>query len=229
MNFLLGAACISIFCLLPTTNGQAGLDFDLWNLLGSLPQLAQDNKRCNDFANDFTRQIAHARDLIPTGPINPQDQEEQDILRKINEEIAMIGELLPRLPCDGTGANNHLTPQAGTLELADGRKFVCHRNGMTRNDAHSHCRGLGMRLPTVRDQPTLQRIVNHCNIKDGGLWVDAKRETTGNFFLWSTGSVIEGTHSVHDGECVEILLNNALKVVNCNQKRWVVCEHLFRG
>ena len=29
---------------------------------------------------------------------------------------------------------------AGPLQLADGRKFICQRNGMTREDAHLHCR-----------------------------------------------------------------------------------------
>merc|ERR1712212_210506 len=81
------------------------------------------------------------------------------------------------------------------LELGDGRKSYClgQHSGMTRENAELHCRGLGMSLPIVKDLPTGQRIVNHCNIKhmQHAFWVDAVREHTGNYYKWSTGSVID--------------------------------------
>jgi len=131
------------------------------------------------------------------------------------------------------------SPQKNALQLADGRKFFCIRNGLTRSAADSQCRSRGMALPLVKDIPTVKRIANHCNIKGSGqgFWVDAKRENTGNFYRWSTSSVIDNKDPIwhdhnpsYDGSCVEYHLGGAPKHVwalndyACNKHRWVVCE-----
>jgi len=130
-------------------------------------------------------------------------------------------------------------PTKKALALADGRKFFCLRNGLNRNAANSLCRSRGMALPLVKDIPTVKRIANHCNIKGSGqgFWVDAKRENTGNFYRWSTSSVIDNKDPIwhdhnpsYDGSCVEYHLGGAPKHVwalndyACNKHRWVVCE-----